>query len=105
MTIDNGPTITRDTADAIVETKDAPRVTAETIRAKIDDVNYVHIDVMTIAVITMKNGFKVTGQAAPASPANFDAQVGERYAYEDAVRKLWQLEGYLLCEQLRPTTV
>ena len=40
------------------------------------------------------------GKSAPASPANFNPELGAKFAYEDAVRQVWQLEGYLLREQL-----
>jgi hypothetical protein len=94
------PSITTSTAQAIVQTKTAPRVTEASIKGKIGSVDYVRHDKLTLAIVTMKNGFKVVGKAAPASRENFDAQVGERYAYDDAFEKLWQLEGYLLREQL-----
>jgi hypothetical protein len=43
---------------------------------------------------------KSTGFSAPASPENYDEEVGKRYAYDNAFKPLWQLEGYLLREQL-----
>jgi Phage protein (N4 Gp49/phage Sf6 gene 66) family len=55
---------------------------------------------LTICVLVMSNGFSVVGKSAPASPANFNAQLGRDLAYEDAVRQLWPLEGYLLREAL-----
>lgn len=87
-------------AQAIVDTKTAPKVTKESIEAKIQRVQYIRHDQLTIAIIVMFNGFMVLGKAAPASAANFDAEVGERFAYEDAFKQLWQLEGYLLREKL-----
>jgi hypothetical protein len=55
---------------------------------------------MTLCVLTMDNGYVVTGQSAPASPENFDTTKGRTFAYEDAIRKLWPLEGYLLRDRL-----
>lgn len=57
-------------------------------------------DLLTIAITKMSNGFMVHGVSAPASPQNFDAEVGKRYAYDNAFKQLWQLEGYLLREWL-----
>jgi hypothetical protein len=94
------PSTTLDEAKAIVETKRAPRVTEQSIKSKIEEVTYTFHAHMTICVITMKNGFFVVGKAAPADPQNYDIQVGMRYAYEDAFKQLWQLEGYLLREHL-----
>ncbi len=44
----------------------------------------------------MQNGFTIIGKSAPASPENYDADLGKRLAYEDAVRQAWPLEGYAL---------
>ena len=48
----------------------------------------------------MRNGFTVIGKSAPASPENFDAAKGKLFAYEDAIKQLWPLEGYALRERL-----
>jgi hypothetical protein len=55
---------------------------------------------LTICIITMKNGFTLVGKSAPASPENFDQEKGNRFAYEDAIKQLWPLEGYALREKL-----
>lgn len=55
---------------------------------------------LTICLITMTNGFTVIGKSAPASPENFDAEKGRTFAYEDAIKQLWPLEGYALREEL-----
>ena len=95
------PSLTTDGAASKVAAESvAPRVTEESIRAKIDCVQYIVHETMTICIITMRSGFKVTGTAAPASPANFKSDVGQRYAYDKAFRQLWEFEGYLLCESL-----
>lgn len=79
----------------------APRVTLESIEAKIASEQYTVIDsVMTICVLKMANGFYVTGESAPASPANFNAELGRKFAREQAVRKVWGFEGYALREKL-----
>ena len=55
---------------------------------------------LTICIITMRNGFTLVGKSAPASPENFDQEKGNRFAYEDAIKQLWPLEGYALREKL-----
>ena len=62
----NAPSVSLQEAQAIVETKTAPRVTKESIEAKIQDVQYVYHGTMTIAIIQMHSGFKQVGYAAPA---------------------------------------
>lgn len=54
----------------------------------------------TIVALVLRNGFIVTGESAPASPANFDAALGHKIARENAKKKIWQLEGYLLRTRL-----
>jgi hypothetical protein len=55
---------------------------------------------LTICVLVMQNGFTVIGKSAPASLDNFDEEKGRRFAYEDAIKQLWPLEGYALREKL-----
>lgn len=88
-------------AAAIVATKTAPKVTLESIQAKIESTEFIlHSSLLTICIIRMFNGFMVVGKAAPASSLNFDREVGKRLAYDDAFKQLWPLEGYLLREKL-----
>lgn len=95
-----GPELTLEQAKETVATKKLPRITEESITARISDVIYIVYNQLTICVITMQNGFMVHGVSAPASVGNYDAEVGKRYAYENAFRQLWQLEGYLLRDAL-----
>jgi len=94
----------------------APRVTLASMEAKIAEESYFTVgqalralqngrpvgplDIMTLCVLVMDNGFVVLGKSAPASPENFDAEKGKRFAYEDAIKQLWPLEAYLLREKL-----
>lgn len=80
----------------------------EGIKAQILDVAYARPFPMnpnlTLCCITMCNGFSVLGKSAPASAGNFDAAIGERYAYDDAFKQLWQFEGYLLRQHLHDSS-
>lgn len=79
----------------------APRVTLESMEAKIVATNYVvHEGVLTLCILKMANGFYVVGESAPASPENFSAELGKKFAYENAIRQLWKLEGYSLRDRL-----
>lgn len=55
---------------------------------------------MTIAVVIMRNGYVVLGKSAPADPENFNLELGQKFAREDAVRQIWPLMGYALREKL-----
>jgi hypothetical protein len=54
------------------------------------------LDVLTLYILVMTNGFTVIGKSAPASPENFDKELGIKLAREDAIRQLWPLMGYAL---------
>jgi hypothetical protein len=78
------------------------RVTQERIQEVIGNVAYYVFPATTLTVccIVLKNGFCVTGESACVSPANFDAEVGKKIAFDNAVEKIWALEGYALRERL-----
>lgn len=61
------------------------------------------VDLLTICVLTLRNGFTVTGESACASPENFDADVGKKIARQAAVNKVWPLMGYELRSKLAAT--
>ena len=96
----------------------APRVSLEDLQAKIAKVSYCRgpfvapitandtntvvesLACLTICIIVLDNGFCVVGKSAPASPKNFDAVLGQKLAYDDAVRQIWPLLGFDLRERL-----
>ncbi len=55
---------------------------------------------LTFCVLTLRNGFTVTGESACASPENFDAALGRKIARANAVNKVWPLMGYELKSKL-----
>lgn len=79
----------------------APRLTPDLIESKIVKEEY-HLltDVLTVCVLTLENGFTVTGESTCASPANYNKEIGDRIARDNAKDKIWLLEGYLLKEKL-----
>jgi hypothetical protein len=58
------------------------------------------LSLLTFCVLTLRNGFTVTGKSACASPENFNAEIGRKIAREDAIQQVWPLMGYALKEQL-----
>lgn len=56
--------------------------------------------VTTICQLILKNGFSVLGSSACVDPANFDLQMGRDIAFKNAQDKVWELEGYLLKEEM-----
>ena len=78
----------------------APRITLSDIHGKIAKMDYLNHGLLTICVLTLQNGFTVTGESACASPENYNHIIGKTIAYENAVAKIWPLEGYLLKQRL-----
>lgn len=80
----------------------APRLNPQMIDDTIKD-EYYHIvpgTTLTLCVLTLQNGFTVTGESAAASLENFDEEIGRKIAKDNARNKIWQLEGYLLKQRL-----
>lgn len=54
----------------------------------------------TVCCLILTNNFTVIGESACASIENFDKELGEQIAFTNAREKIWQLEGYLLRQQI-----
>lgn len=54
----------------------------------------------TICQLTLQNGFTVVGVSACVDPKNYDKELGQSIAKDNAVEKVWELEGYLLRQRL-----
>lgn len=80
----------------------APRLTPELIDATIvSEAFYVFPGTtLTVCALTLRNGFQVVGESAAASPANFNKELGQKIARDNARAKIWALEGYLLRSKL-----
>lgn len=80
----------------------APRLNPALIDAAVKEKTF-HVfgdTCLTVCCLTLVNGFTVTGESACASPENFNAEIGEKIAFEQARNKIWMLEGYLLKQKL-----
>ena len=79
------------------------RVTLKQMHDKIAFVEYIYpqsAPTLTIAIVTLDNGFALTGESACADPKNFNKELGQKFACENAIKKIWALEGYILRERL-----
>lgn len=85
----------------------AKRLSMADIQSVIVSESYHRVPGSTFMVcfLTLRNGFIVTGESACADPDAYDRATGEKYARENAVEKIWTLEGYLLRERLRQPTL
>jgi hypothetical protein len=80
----------------------APRLTPDDIDSVIasEDFHVFSGSQLTVCALTLNNGYVVTGESACASPENFDAEIGQDIARDNARNKIWALEGYPLKERL-----
>ena len=95
----------------------APRITPADVEANIVGELYINaaeaakingffpgcndpLHLLTFCVLTLRNGFTVTGESACVSRENFDAEVGHKIARANAVQKIWPLLGYELRSKL-----
>lgn len=95
-----------DAQAAAVSTK--PRVTLQDIKDYITYKRFVSAEyacghdgpaalkTYTLCICVLKNGYVVVGTSAPASPENFDLEVGNDIAFQDVVRQVWPLMGFQL---------
>ena len=58
----------------------------------------------TVCQLILENNFSVEGQSACVDIANYNKALGEKYAFENAIEKIWPLEGYLLAEKIYQST-
>jgi len=80
----------------------APRLTPEVLEDKIINESY-HVfpgTTVTVCLLTLENGFSITGESAAVSMANFDEEIGRKVSRQHARDQMWKLEGYLLRERL-----
>lgn len=58
------------------------------------------MELLTFCVLVLANGFTVHGVSACADPKNFNPQIGNRIARENAKEKIWELLGFELRSKL-----
>ena len=95
-------TVTENELKAHQEKIGGKRVTLDALKANIAKEEF-HVfpgSQLTVCVLTLLNGFTVTGESACADPAMFNEEIGQKIARENAERKIWPLMGYALKEEM-----
>ena len=78
------------------------KVTPEFLDSQIKDVEYHKLgERLTHCTITVQNGFTFSGESSCVAPANYNKELGQELAYEQAYAQLWLPYGFLLREQLQ----
>ena len=78
------------------------KVTMDRILSKVVSETYTTLPSGKVMVceLMLENGFSVRGEAAVVSKDNFNEEIGHKISKENAINSIWQLEGYLLQEEL-----
>ena len=99
-----------------VDTSELPRVTPQDIQDAIDTVQFFtagegayaagHLPTeamhrLTICVITLKNGYTVTGTSACAHAELYNKEIGQNIARKKAEEQIWPLLGFRLRDTLQ----
>src|SRR3954453_1099738 len=92
--------ISNEKLDELLAASPAERVTPEYMKSRITSTDFTRIGVtVTHCRIVLDNGFSVSGESACVNPENYNQQIGEKIAYDNAFRQLWPLFGFLLAEK------
>lgn len=84
--------------------KTMEKLTYEHIKSVIKTADYLQYGVLTVCVLTLQNGFTVTGESACLSLATYDMEVGKKVAFDNAMDKILMLEGYLAKQRMFEAT-
>lgn len=60
---------------------------------------------LTICIVELDNGYLLVGKSVPADPENYNAELGNKFAYEDAIRQAWPLFAFALRESMTENDV
>lgn len=98
----DGHVMTTEQVDAALAVQTGPKVQPEDLEAAIVGEQYHQWPGMLLitCVLTLKNGFNVSGESACASAELFNEEIGKGIARRNAKDKLWSLLGYQLKEKL-----
>jgi len=82
----------------------AERITPEYMQSRIASTEFNRIGhTVTHCRIVLDNGFSVSGESACVNPENYNKEIGEKIAYDNAFRQLWPLFRFLLAEKNKLT--
>lgn len=82
-----------------MELEKRTKISLEDLEKMIDNAQsqqFVAWDKEMLISYKLECGFTITGRGAVVKPENFSEKTGRKVCREDAIAKLWQLEGYRL---------
>lgn len=95
-------TATQEDLNTALAASTKPKISPEDLdRAIKEEAYYVFPgSCLTVCVLTLFNGFTVTGESACADPGNFQEDIGKTIARRNARDKIWSLLGFTLKTKL-----
>lgn len=75
-------------------------VTLDYVKSKIKEEMYHHFEgtTTTVCLLKLENDYTVTGVSACIIDADYNQELGRKYAFEDAIKKIFDVEAYLFRE-------
>lgn len=84
----------------LLDKSPAEHVTKEYMDSRIASKEFTKLgQTLTHCRIILDNGYSVTGESACVNEANYNQEIGERIAFDNAYNRLWPLFGFLLAEK------
>ncbi len=91
--------ISNERLEHLLSVSPAERVTPEYMKSRITGTKFTRLtDTVTHARITLDNGYGVSGESACVNVENYNQEIGEKIAYDNAFHQLWPLFGFFLAE-------
>ena len=88
-------------AMALVAALPGRKLTKEFLESEIIQIDYKRLgSKITHCTITTKSGFVFTGESACIDPTNYDEDIGNKIAYDNAFGKMWMPYGFWLHKAL-----
>lgn len=89
-------------SEAGAEKAPIPRITSHHVDACIVSSTYTTLPSgkTVICELTLVNGFTVIGEAYVVNHADFKESIGRKVSYENARKKVYEMEAYLLHQRL-----
>lgn len=89
------------TAMALAAALPERKLTKEFLESEIERAEYNRMtSTITHCTIVTKSGFTFTGESACVDPNNYNKELGEKFAYENAFEKMWMPYGFWLHKAL-----
>lgn len=73
------------------------KITKEYIESRINNVSYHCVtDTKTLCIITLDNGFTVTGESDVAYKRDYNLEIGQKVSFEKALNKVWDFIAFMV---------